>query len=95
MTATATALTCSARVGYWPGEWSEMPLFCSTSIGLTRYTDTSGIERRYCRHHGALVRYRYPEKPRVQMYEGMGDDEWDSRKDRIDSAILADPERPL
>lgn len=62
MTTDIATATCSARVGFFPGEWSEMPLFCSTSIGLTRYTDTSGIERRYCRHHGALVRYRYPER---------------------------------
>lgn len=55
--------TCSARVGTFAGEWSEMPLFCSTSVGLTRYTDIHGAEQRYCRHHKALVLYRYPAAP--------------------------------
>lgn len=65
VTATTTQAppTCDARVGTFAGEWSEMPLWCSTSVGLVTYTDTYGIERRYCRHHKGLVLYRYAPAP--------------------------------
>lgn len=81
--------TCEARTGYTPGEFAELPLWCNSRIGLSTWTDRRGITHRACRHHRAAMQRLYP----VAMYEGM-DDEWDARKATIDSAILADPERP-
>lgn len=57
---TETLVTCDARTGYRAGEWGEEPLWCHSQVGLTRYTDSHGIERAYCRHHGPVVRHRYP-----------------------------------
>jgi hypothetical protein len=52
--------TCGARVGFFPGEFAEMPLFCSASIGLTTWPD--GRTRRGCRHHLAQMLHRFPER---------------------------------
>ena len=97
VTRTDAPTTCSARVGFYADEWAEMPLACSASVGITRYTDKHGIERAYCRHHQGVVLYRYPMQHNLGCPEraGVGDcDEWESRKSTIDAAILADPERP-
>ena len=58
--ATITAPTCSARTGYTAGKWGEEPVWCNAHVGLTRYTDTHGNERAYCRHHRTFVEHRYP-----------------------------------
>ena len=65
MTDTAIASpTCDARVGELPSDFGMAPLWCGTTRGLTRYTDTNGVERRYCGayKHGDIVRFRYPVK---------------------------------
>lgn len=59
MTAVATAPTCEARVGFYAGEWSEMPVYCSARIGLTTWTDRNGTTRRACRHHVEAMRARF------------------------------------
>ena len=59
MTAVATAPTCEARVGFYAGEWSEMPVYCSARIGLTMWTDRNGTTRRACRHHLDAMRARF------------------------------------
>ena len=69
VTATATlAPTCEARTGFAPGEWEPMPLWCSTRIGLTVWTDRAGQTHRACRHHVAGLRYRYPEATVPECY---------------------------
>ena len=60
-TTTAAPPTCEARTGFYPGEWSEMPLWCSSTVGLTSWTDRRGMAHRACRHHVAALRFRYPE----------------------------------
>ena len=67
-TATATP-HCDARVGFYPGEFSEMPLACSVTVGLDTWTDTTGRTRHGCRWHRATLRYRYPtpEQARVAL----------------------------
>jgi hypothetical protein len=64
MTTATIRDTCEARVGFYPGEFAEMPLWCSASVGLTTWTDTDGRTRRACRHHLARMLHRFPE-----MYE--------------------------
>lgn len=58
-TVTATP-TCDARVGEFAGDYGMLPLWCSTTVGLTSYEDAQGVTRRFCRHHGAVVRHRWP-----------------------------------
>jgi hypothetical protein len=58
--ATALAPTCEARVGFYPGEFAEVPLWCSARIGLTTWTDSSGQTHRACRHHVDGLQHRYP-----------------------------------
>jgi hypothetical protein len=61
MTTATIRDTCEARVGFYPGEFAEMPLWCSASVGLTTWTDTDGRTRRACRHHLARMLHRFPE----------------------------------
>ena len=69
MTTVATlAPTCEARVGFGPGEWEPMPLWCNATVGLTTWTDSSGQTHRACRHHVAGLRYRYPEATQFSVY---------------------------
>lgn len=63
MTAVATlAPTCEARVGFYPGEYGESPLWCSARIGLTVWEDSRGQTHRACRHHVDGLQHRYPEQ---------------------------------
>ncbi len=63
---TATLVTCDARTGVRVGDWGdEEPLWCNATVGLTRYTDTRGVERAFCRHHGTFVLHRFPAAPPV------------------------------
>lgn len=63
MTAVATlAPTCEARVGVLPGDYGLTPLWCSIRLGLTVWTDRTGVTHRACRHHLAGMRSRYPER---------------------------------
>lgn len=38
-----------------------MPLWCSSTVGLTSWTDRRGMAHRACRHHKAALQFRYPE----------------------------------
>jgi hypothetical protein len=60
MALTASA-TCEARVGFHPGEWAEMPVFCRTFVGLTTWVDINGRTHRACRHHLAAMLRRNPQ----------------------------------
>lgn len=60
MTAEVVAPTCGARVGVYAGEFSELPLWCGSRIGLTTWTDRRGITHRACRHHRGAMLYLYP-----------------------------------
>lgn len=46
-----------------PGEFSEVPLWCNATVGLTTWTDRTGLTHRACRHHLPALLYRYPEPP--------------------------------
>ena len=60
MTTETTAATCQARTGFYPGEWSEMPMFCDATVGLTTWTDAGGFTHRACRHHREALLRVYP-----------------------------------
>ena len=60
MTTTVATPTCEARTGFYPGEWSEMPIFCDATVGLTTWTDAGGFTHRACRHHRDALQTRYP-----------------------------------
>ena len=61
LTAAATlAPHCEARVGFYPGDYGELPLWCSARIALTTWTDSQGREHRACRHHVVALKRRNP-----------------------------------
>ena len=59
-TTAAPALTCEARTGFYPGEWSEMPIWCNATVGLRSWVDSNGRTHRACRHHVVALMGRYP-----------------------------------
>jgi len=60
MTAIISTPACEARTGFYPGEWSEMPLYCQATVGLTTWRDSGGFTHRACRHHRDAMQRRYP-----------------------------------
>lgn len=52
--------TCEAKTGVYAGEFSELPLWCNSRIGLSSWTDRRGITHRACRHHRAAMQRLYP-----------------------------------
>ena len=69
VTAASTAApTCEARVGFYPGDYGELPLWCSARIGLTVWQDHNGVTHRACRHHvdAMRARFRVQEEERVE-----------------------------
>lgn len=87
-TDTSIRVTCDARTGEAPGDYSMVPIWCNTARGLRTYTDNHGAIRRYCAAHEAAVRGRYPEaepesadgitqaKYRDELMEGVAHFEW-------------------
>lgn len=57
---------CQARVGFYPGEFSEMPIACSATVGLSTWIDSTGRLRRGCRHHRSALLYRHPAMTEAQ-----------------------------
>jgi hypothetical protein len=64
-TATATP-HCDARVGFYAGEFAEMPLACSITVGLDSWIDITGRIRRGCRWHRSALLYRHPAMTEAQ-----------------------------
>ena len=67
-TTAAPPLTCEARTGFFPGEWSELPLWCNATVGLRSWVDANGRTHRACRHHVVALMGRYP-MPQAVDYE--------------------------
>lgn len=65
--AALAAATCDARTGEKAGDYGFTPLWCHQTRGLRSYTDRSGLVRRFCANHEAVVRRRYPEAPVVEV----------------------------
>ena len=59
-TLTSAPPPCEAKTGFRAGEWTELPVYCNATVGLTSWTDARGMTHRACRHHRSQMLYRYP-----------------------------------
>jgi hypothetical protein len=76
--------SCDGRAaGATATAWGFQSVPCHTGRGLTRYTDTGGVERAYCFHHRHYVLGRWPER----YISEIADDPLGQEKARKEAAI--------
>ena len=60
MDATPTKVRCGHRVRWDRGDWGQMPVICGQTVGVTTWTDETGLSHSACALHIAEEQHRWP-----------------------------------